>query len=132
MMLHLAIQVAVFIVACALAWYPGNRLTWLLWERFAKYAHVPIGTPFQLARTIGGLERILYIFGVMAEKYELLAGWLVMKAFFGWIEESKSDIGSLVRYYGFLQGNLTSLLIGLFVGEGAKLFSDWMICWLGY
>ena len=135
----MAINIAVFVLACALAWYPGNWLIWFSWKRFAWYASrfgkVPIGEPRQLARTIGGLERILYIFSVMVGHLEILAGWLIMKAFFGWIKDGNSEPSAadepMVNYYGFLQGNLSSLLLGLGVGEGAKATSDWLLCRFG-
>jgi len=64
----------------------------------------------------------------MHDRYEFVTGWLVMKAFFGWIRARRSADHSndseghdvLNRYNSFLIGNLLSLLIGIAVGITAR------------
>ncbi|HWX84653.1 MAG TPA: hypothetical protein VNZ48_13720 [Xanthobacteraceae bacterium] len=127
----LALQLVVFAVMCAVSWYPGNRLVWFTWTKLAARAQFPGGKPSKLSGPIGGLERVLYIFGVMSGQYQLITGWLVMKAFFGWIKsESAADVqggsvddgtsAALDRFNSFLIGNLLSLLIGLACGVGGN------------
>ena len=58
----------------------------------------------------------------MNERYEIIAGWLAMKAFFGWIEKERptQETDYLDRYNSALIGNLLSLLIGLGIGIAAR------------
>jgi hypothetical protein len=128
----LALQLVVFAVMCAVSWYPGNKLVWFIWTKLAARAlSSQGGKPSKLSRPIGRLERVLYIFGVMSGHYELITGWLVMKAFFGWIKsENTADVQEgvvddgtsavLDRFNSFLIGNLLSLLIGLACGVGGN------------
>jgi hypothetical protein len=80
--------------------------------------------PTRFAPTVGGLERALYIASVMSHHFELAAGWLVMKAFFGWMRKRNRQ---RQQYNEYLIGNLLSLLIGLFLGAAANLFIRWQL-----
>lgn len=129
-MCSIAVNVAVFLVACLLAWQPGNYVSARVWRFLTQR---PLDDRAKFGPQIGGLERVLYVFSAMAGHYELVAGWLVMKAFFGWTERGETNPAErdtehfkevLERYNRFLIGNMVSLLIGLGVGLAAKFFAD--------
>ncbi len=65
---------------------------------------------------------MLYIFSVMSGNYEIITGWLLLKAFFGWIESEKQKDADeqLLKYNAFIIGTILSLLIGIAVGLAAK------------
>src|SRR5580658_10447214 len=120
-----------FLVACAASWFPGNKAIWYLWVQFAKTYKVDEGTQTPLAGAVGGLERVLYIYCVIWERYELITGWLVMKAFFNWIgsethkREKHGSTHSVEvevsnKYNGFILGTLLSLLLGLAIGHAVR------------
>jgi hypothetical protein len=88
----------------------------------------------RLQREVGQVDwcskRILYIMGVMGHHYELITGWLVLKAFFNFLERQKgtsvtNDKEQLERYNGMLIGNALSLLIGIGLGIVSNLFIRW-------
>jgi hypothetical protein len=122
-------QAIVFTAICVIIWWPGNLLIWQLWRLIAWSTKVEVGVPTRLAPTVGGLERVLYVYAVMSGKYEVITGWLVMKAFFGWIgpERRRAKKGTSASdeisntYNGFILGTLLSLLLGLAAGLAASL-----------
>jgi hypothetical protein len=79
----MTVYLAAFIIASVIGWYPCNILIWFLWTLIARYAGLQKQTPSTLARKIGGLESMFYVFAVMYAKPELVTGWLVMKTFSG-------------------------------------------------
>ncbi len=125
-MKHPLTLIIAYFIAVVIAWYPFNKL--LIWTASII---VPPGifpqarqTPSALASRIGGLERSLYIFAVMADQNALITGWLVMKAFFGRIstemgtvppDQNRRDL-HLIYYTNYLIVNLLFLLIGLAIG----------------
>jgi hypothetical protein len=118
-----------FVVACVISWTPGHDVSWHVWQKIAAHYKAPAGEPSKLAPAVGGFERVIYIFSAMSDKYELAAGWLVMKAFFGYVrsnEQDKSETDSVARgrYNSALIGNLLSLFIGVACGLGAKWILD--------
>ncbi len=118
-MTHPIVNFLALAIASVLASWPSNCLIWFLWERIANREHVAKGEPTALVRSVGTLERILYIAGVIGHHYELIAGWLVLKAFFE-IARDRCRL-SPVRYNSWLVGNLLSLMTGLFLGVLANL-----------
>ncbi len=113
----------------------GNHVWWKIWKAIAKRAGLPTGTRSKLAREIGSWERIIYIFGAAHGHYDLIGGWLLMKAFFSWIpnqtggfkptsERERSVV--MDHYNGFLIGNLISLFIGISLGLIAKFLFLWI------
>jgi len=124
----------IFLAVCVFSWWLGNKLIWFLWKAIAKHSKVRVGTRTALAGTVGGLERVLYIYAVVFDKYEIITGWLVMKAFFGWIrseerstkkeKENKATLDEVSNTYnGFVLGTLLSLLIGLAAGHAVTLMT---------
>jgi hypothetical protein len=123
------LEIAVFLVACALCWCVGNTLVQKLWTNIVTGFSVASGTVTALGPVVGRLENVLYIFAVMADKYDIIPGWLVMKAFFGWIHvrprsqdaQAKEGHDALAKFNEYLIGNLLSLFLGLSFGLGARL-----------
>ena len=72
------------------------------------------------AATIGCIERIIYVFAVITPAYDLIIGWLIMKAFYEWLkgpdEEQKLPLRAVVFYHLYLFGNAISLMAGLAAG----------------
>lgn len=83
---------------------------------------------------IGFIERAIYIYSIIIEEYSLISGWLVLKAFFGWISSSaiakqnKDDLNVLpsflttseiriISYYLYIYGNGLSLLAAIFIAK---------------
>ena len=83
-----------------------------------------------MVSAIGGLERVLYIYSTMIGHYELVAGWLIMKGFFGWTTQrdlSRADNETIFdHYYSYIWGNLVSLLIGILMGNLAMHFAKYL------
>lgn len=72
----------------------------------------------RFAGLIGKTERILYVYSVMLNQFSLLGGWLVMKAFFGWLTKPRSNPRDGLPYYHlYLYGNALSILCGLLCGS---------------
>ena len=82
------------IIAAVLSWWPGNWLVWAIWKVCMKIEKVPQDAPSPLVKSVGGLERVLYVMGVMSHHYEIIAGWLILKAFFGFMgREGGGQVG---------------------------------------
>lgn len=77
-----------------------------------------VGAPF--AAQVGALERTLYILAVMLGRYELVVGWLVLKAFFGWRRKPKGTADPRTRLNVNLVLNILSVLLGLAFGLAAN------------
>lgn len=41
---------------------------------------------------IGNIERIIYIYAIMFDKLSLLTAWVILKAFFGWLEKPRIGV----------------------------------------
>ncbi len=99
----------------ALAWRPGNELIGFVWEYMATHrpeeeavlpgSEVYGWSPF--VREVGGIERVLYIAAVMSRHYELIAGWLVLKAFFGFLDAAhlRRRLRALIKRSGQSDGD---------------------------
>lgn len=64
---------------------------------------------------IGNYERFLYVFCYARGKFELAAGWFVMKAFFSWLADRKDSTIQLAVFNLYIFGNLVSLLFAITV-----------------
>ena len=83
--------------------------------------------PSPLVKSVGGLERILYIMGVMGHHYEIITGWLVLKAFFGFMDRDRLEKDMAARYNGLLIGNAISLMIGIALGVTVNIIIRWRL-----
>lgn len=124
-------SIAGFVIACLLSTWPGNMIVAMIHKMQMRSLRNrdPRKTPGQLkedfaaldddfdmrfAALIGITERFLYVYAVMFSQFSLLSGWLVMKAFFGWISNrGTTQKERLSHYHTYLFGNALSLLMGL-------------------
>jgi len=44
-----------------------------------------------LCRSIGRIERLLYIYSIASGVYGILSAWIILKAFFGWMQEAEQN-----------------------------------------
>src|SRR6266446_7946435 len=110
------------IIAAVLSWWPGNCLVWAIWKVCAKIEGVEAGERLPLVKSVGGLERVLYVMGVTGHHYEIIGGWLVLKAFFGFAVRDQEGVREPVTRYGrLLIGNALSLMIGIALGVTANI-----------
>jgi hypothetical protein len=92
---------------------------------------------------IGNIERIIYIYAIMFDKLSLLTAWVILKAFFGWLEkprmgssatiegivgagvEDRTDevVASITLFYSYIYGNGISLLSGVFLAHVGLVLS---------
>lgn len=135
-MTHPTLYFVVLVVASVFTWCPGNWVLEIVWGWIAKTEKVDFDGPTPLVKSVGGLERILYLMGVIGHHYEIIAGWLVLKAFFGFMgrDQIVDEAGKgspeekpLTRYNGLLLGNALSIIIGISVGVAANLFIRWRL-----
>jgi len=100
---------------------------------------------------IGTLERMLYVYAVFRNQYSIISGWLVLKAFFGWMQRAEGLSGQsckaaepapqdggagdastrlhqgvYLKYCMYIYGNGLSLAVGLACGEAALLLSEFV------
>ena len=115
-----------FVLAGALAWFPGAPVVQRLILRAS-----PDQERALLSRAVGTVECLLYIYSVMVHDYSTVAGWLVLKGFYGWIDPrlkrrnlSTEDIIEL--YYSYILGNGYSLLLGLGLGQIGVLTASFL------
>jgi hypothetical protein len=124
-----------FLVAIVLGIWPGNWLVAQIHKWQLKTLLKPDGSKtfdefnkeyddllklfdWRFAQLIGRTERILYVIAVMTAQYSILSGWLVMKAFFGWLSRPRRPQSeSLPYYHMYLFGNALSILCGLLCGS---------------
>lgn len=110
------------------------------------------------AARIGKWERVIYVFGVMfgGGAWSLISGWLVLKAFNGWLEgmeiskptseaanlplptvtasaavaaDASSKANRMIYYHLYLFGNALSLMAGVALGFVGLQLAAWLT-WL--
>ncbi len=59
------------------------------WTKLARNENVPVERPSPFGKKSRRLERIVYIMGVIDHHYELITGWLVLKAFFSFMQREE-------------------------------------------
>lgn len=105
---------------------------------------------YHINQTIGNLERVLYLYAVFRNQYSLISGWIVLKAFFGWVRETESlpaKSGTVrppapessggcpsavappqqelyLKYCLYIFGNGLSLAVGIACGEVALILAE--------
>jgi hypothetical protein len=90
---------------------------------------------------VGCLERSAYIFGIMFGQPGVITGVLILKAFFGWVEQLSARTSDrsqpltikayIAVYYVYIIGNLLSLILALILAELGFLLFPHIISHLG-
>lgn len=145
-----------FLVANLLSWLVADYLIQKLYR--IRFAEIVGSNPDQTMRDaqaksegwrnkldldfgkrIGRIERVFYIYAVMLGQFTLLSAWVIMKAFYGWIQRPSVASSTAVEedkeittFYAYIYGNALSLLaalmlahIGLLIANASKVwFSD--------
>jgi hypothetical protein len=85
----------------------------------------------EFGKRIGRIERIFYIYAVMFDALTLLSAWVILKAFYGWIQKpsvAQSDAPEaekeITTFYLYIYGNALSLLVALIVAHGGKILAN--------
>lgn len=91
----------------------------------------------EFGRRIGRIERVFYIYAVMLGQFSLLSAWVIMKAFYGWIQKpnvaqsaAPDEDKEITTYYAYIYGNALSLLAALTLGHFGVLVANAWNAWL--
>jgi hypothetical protein len=150
-----------FLLACILSTWPGNLIVKAIYHRLLSAAPSPVAGQSikswlearapqpelaefrsKTAAVIGVLERIIFIFGFMFAQAGLIAGVLVLKAFFAWTHLEaptgpapapgrNAMLEAVAQYHTYIIGNLLSLLAALALGVAAIYGFPKLLVWLG-
>lgn len=128
-----------FAVACLLSWYVNRGIAKSQILKFPELIpkdtqeadkEQQIGDLMEIfdlpgAALVGILERVIYIFSVMGDHYELAGGWIIMKSFTMWLESPlvKKD-QKMKLYHNYIVGSALSLLAGVACGEIGNVIAD--------
>jgi hypothetical protein len=155
-----------FLVGTFLAYFPGHRFVGALFERRRSIVKTRMEADLEKtlkrdtadykskveeevetfereldlenAVVIGKWERALYVYSVMFNQFSLLSGWLVMKAFFGWLgtkeqeREQERARWRMRKYHLYLYGNVWSLIVGLGCGAIGRAVAYGLGSWLTF
>ena len=125
-----------YVVACAISWFAADPIIhWRYKQLFHQLTNDPNKTGKQheadkaklasilelkFGKRIGRIERLIYIYAVMLNQFTLLSAWVVLKAFYGWLEKPalakafpNDDSKHATLYYAYIYGNGLSLLTAL-------------------
>lgn len=126
-----------FLLALFLCWKPGSWLCDFLCDLWAaaicKRHKATLDNPYgDTGSLIGKLERCLYVYSVFTEQVGLVTTWIILKAFFSWIDRTAKSVRkderervSWVHYHLYTGGSLISIGFGICFGEFAKFLSIW-------
>jgi hypothetical protein len=146
--LSLLLFLAASLVACTLGhWFVKYMLVLLSERAIEKQSDMTHGRHREevkkllaefdpkFAGIVGGLERVFYIYSVMRGELALVAGWLVLKAFFplNYIHQPPDGhvlAARMRRYHIYILASGLSLLMGLACGTLA-LIARVAICGTG-
>lgn len=143
-----------FLVANLVSWVVADRLIQRLYKkRFSEIVESNRDQTLQDAdakseawrtkldlefgKRIGRIERVFYIYAVMLGQFSLLSAWVILKAFYGWIQ--KPDVAQLAvsdedkeitTFYAYIYGNALSLLAALILGHFGLLVANASKTWL--
>jgi hypothetical protein len=75
-------------------------------------------------KRIGRIERIFYIYSFTLGQLSLLSAWVILKAFYGWIQkpdiarsETSENDKAITTFYTYIYGNALSILAGLILSH---------------
>jgi len=88
-------------------------------------------------KRIGRIERIFYIYSVMLGQFSLLSAWVILKAFYGWIQKpgvaqsgAPEEDKEITTFYAYVYGYALSLLAALVLAHAGLLISSVARFWL--
>jgi hypothetical protein len=151
-----AVVMTSFVIACVLSGWPGNQFIQMVFHLMLSHRRGPGGKGTmkeflnglkedpQLAafraetsRTIGSLERVIYIFAIMFGLFPLITGVLILKAFYGWTDKSGTAKGTdesgtakpseeemeinamhaqIAHFHTYIIGNFLSVMVAMLFG----------------
>ena len=84
-------------------------------------------------RRIGRIERIFYIYAVMLNQFTLLSAWVILKAFYGWIQKpavsqssASEEDKDITTFYAYVYGNALSILTGIICGHVGLVVQEYL------
>jgi hypothetical protein len=87
----------------------------------------------EFGRRIGRIERVFYIYAVMLNQFTLLSAWVILKAFYGWIQKpevSQSTASEkdkdITTFYAYVYGNALSILTGIVCGHAGLIVQEFL------
>jgi hypothetical protein len=136
-----------FAVAVIISWVAGDHIILMLYKR--RFKEIVQGNPDQTLRDaearseawrnkldlefgkrIGRIERIFYIYAVMLNQFTLLSAWVILKAFYGWIQKptvaqstATEEDKDITTFYAYVYGNALSILAGIICGHAGVVVS---------
>lgn len=91
----------------------------------------------EFGKRIGRIERVFYIYAVMFTQFSLLSAWVILKAFYGWIQKpsvaqsaAPEEDKEITTFYAYIYGNALSLIVALTLGHFGLLVSNALNAWL--
>ncbi len=142
-----------FLFACLLSWYFADSIIQRLYsKRFDEMmgadqnltgkdiqrGKVDLANKLDLdfGKRIGRIERVFYIYSIMFNALTLLSAWVILKAFYGWIQKpeiarslASESTKEITTFYLYIYGNALSLLMGLIMAHAGKVAAH-AIHWL--
>lgn len=88
----------------------------------------------EFGKQIGRIERVFYIYAVMFTQFSLLSAWVILKAFYGWIQKpsvaqsAAPEEDKITTFYAYIYGNALSLILALTLGHFGLLVSQCAEC----
>jgi hypothetical protein len=137
-----------FLVVCTISWFFADNLIQYFYTRrlhsvvqrspdqtIGKIAQEEDAWRRRLAldfgRIIGRLERIFYIYALMFDALGVLTSWVILKAFFGWIQSPSSSqpddadgARTMLSFYLYIYGNALSILSAILLYRLALVLSN--------
>jgi hypothetical protein len=130
-----------FAVAVIISWIAGDNIILTLYKR--RFKEIVLENPdrslrdaearseawrnkldLEFGKRIGRIERIFYIYAVMLNQFALLSAWVILKAFYGWIQKptvaqstATEEDKDITTFYAYVYGNALSILAGIICGH---------------
>jgi hypothetical protein len=141
-------KLAGFAAGVLVSWIAGDPLIlWLYSRRFRKIIEGNRSLTFdqgdiehqrwrnrldlEFGRIIGRIERIFYIYAVTMSQFTLLSSWVILKAFYGWIQKptlaqtgAPEEDKDITAFYAYIYGNALSIMVGLACGHLALVVAS--------
>lgn len=141
-----------FTAAVIISWMAGDHLILALYRR--RFREIVRGNPdltsreadarsdafawrdkldLDFGRRIGRIERVFYIYAVMLNQFTLLSAWVILKAFYGWIQKpevsqstASEEDKDITTFYAYVYGNALSILTGIVCGHAGLIVQEFL------